>query len=59
MEYVNVQYQPNSDDCGLLVIANACELWFGRDPSVHVHPKRHKEAFSEEFGENKGKLYVA
>ena len=32
--YVNVQYQPDSDDCGLFVIANACEICFGRDPSV-------------------------
>ena len=34
VEYVNVQYQLGSDDCGLFAIANACEMCFGRDPSV-------------------------
>ena len=34
VEYVNVQYQLGSDDCGLFAIANACELCFGGDPSV-------------------------
>eukprot|EP00731_Ephydatia_muelleri_P021358 Em0013g1085a len=34
VEYVNVQYQLGSDDCGLFAIANACEICFGRDPSV-------------------------
>ena len=33
VEYVNFQYQPDSNDCGLFVIANACELCFVRDPS--------------------------
>ena len=34
VEYVNVQYQLGSDDCGLFAIANACEICFGRNPSV-------------------------
>ena len=34
VEYVNVQYQLGSDDCGLFAISNACELCFGVDPSV-------------------------
>ncbi|KAL5475805.1 hypothetical protein EMCRGX_G025663 [Ephydatia muelleri] len=34
VEYVNVQYQLGSDDCELFAIANACEICFGRDPSV-------------------------
>ena len=34
VEYVNVQYQLGSDDCGLFAIASACEICFGRDPSV-------------------------
>ena len=34
VEYVNVQYQLGSDDCGLFAIANACEICFSRDPSV-------------------------
>ena len=34
VEYVNVQYQLGSDDCGLFAIANACEICFCRDPSV-------------------------
>ena len=28
------QYQLGSDDCGLFAIANACEICFGRDPSI-------------------------
>ncbi|KAL5469299.1 hypothetical protein EMCRGX_G030541 [Ephydatia muelleri] len=33
VEYVNVQYQLGSDDCGLFAIASACEICFGRDPN--------------------------
>ena len=33
-ELVNVETQQNSYDCGVLAIANATELAFGRDPVV-------------------------
>ena len=32
VQYVNVQYQKGSQDCSLL-IAFACEICFGKDPS--------------------------
>ena len=33
VQYVNVQYQTGSQDCGLFAIAFACEICFGKDPS--------------------------
>ena len=34
VQYVNVQYKKGSQDCGLFAIAFACEICFGKDPSV-------------------------
>ena len=33
VQYVSVQYQKGSQDCGLFAIAFACEICFGKDPS--------------------------
>ena len=33
VQYVNVQYQKGSQDCGLFAIAFACGICFGKDPS--------------------------